>query len=127
MKRCGMTRWIISALLGGALGVTTLAWAHGDAGTPELVTGEVVDLACYIDHGAKGAGHLGCASHCIASGLPVGIKSGDIIYLAIGNEHQTANATLAPFASQQVVVEGTVTERDGVRLIEITKVTAKKA
>lgn len=127
-----MTRGFVVTMLGIGLAVGTgsaLAeegHAHGgDQPAVQTITGEVVDLACYLDHGAVGAGHAGCAQKCINSGLPVGIKSGDTLYLAVGNEHGTANAALAPLASQQVTVEGTVKERDGVHLIAIKKVTAK--
>jgi hypothetical protein len=59
--------------------------------------------------------------------LPVGIKSGDTLYLAVGSEHGTANASLASLAAQQVTVEGEVTERDGVHLIAVKKVAPKGA
>ena len=94
-------------------------------GSEQTITGEVVDLACYLSEGASGPGHKDCAQKCIASGLPVGIKSGDEIYVAIGSEHGPANAALAPLAAKQVTAEGTVTERNGVHLIAIKKVTAK--
>ena len=100
---------------------------HEHTAGMQTVTGEVVDLACYLDHGASGAGHKDCAQKCIASGLPVGIKSGDEIYVAIGGEHGPANAALAPLAAKQVVAEGMVTERDGVHLIAIKKVAAKES
>ena len=94
-------------------------------GSTQTITGEVVDLACYLSEGASGPGHRECAQKCIASGLPVGIKSGDTLYVAIGGEHGPANATLALLAAQQVTAEGTVTERDGVHLIAIKKLSAK--
>ena len=94
-------------------------------GSEQMITGEVVDLACYLSEGASGPGHKDCAQKCIASGLPVGIKSGDEIYVAIGSEHGSANSTLAPLAAQQVTAEGMVTERDGVHLIAIKKITPK--
>lgn len=97
-------------------------WAHEGAGA-QTITGEVVDLACYLGHGERGPGHAECARKCIASGLPVGIQAGDTVYLAVGSEHGTANATLAPLAAKQVTVEGTVSEKDGVHLIAIKKVT----
>ena len=111
---------MVGALLAGA---GAPAFAHEEAADAQTITGEVVDLACYLGHGARGAQHQPCAQKCIASGLPVGIKSGDTLYLAVGREHGTANAALAPLAAKQVTVEGTVTEQDGVHLIAITKVT----
>lgn len=97
---------------------------HAHGSQTQTIKGEVVDLACYLDHGGAGPGHAACAQKCINSGLPVGIKSGDTIYLAVGSEHGPANAALAPLASKQVTVEGEVKERDGVRLITVKKVTA---
>lgn len=125
-----MIRRIIAVMAVGSMGIAGMVFGeeghqHGTSESTQRITGEVIDLACYLDHGAAGAGHLACASHCIRSGLPVGIKSGDTIYLAVGNEHKTANAALAPLAAQDVVVEGVVSERDGLKLIEITKVSTK--
>ncbi len=92
----------------------------------QTVTGEVVDLACYLGHGEKGASHRDCAEKCITSGLPVGIKTADALYLVIGGEHGPANQTLASLAAKQVEAEGTVTERDGVRLLALKKVTVQE-
>jgi hypothetical protein len=41
------------------------------------IKGEVLDMACYLDHGAQGEKHAACAEKCISSGLPVGIKDAD--------------------------------------------------
>ncbi len=104
----------------------TLVYAHEEATGPQTIRGEVVDLACYVGHGSQGAAHADCAQKCIASGLPVGIKSGKTVYLAVDGEHGPANAALAPLAGKTVVVEGTVTERDEVHLIAIKKVTVAR-
>jgi hypothetical protein len=88
--------------------------ASGDV----TVTGEVLDMACYLDHGAQGAGHAGCAAKCISSGLPVGLKSADgTVYLLIG-EHKPLNDQLAAYAAKTVTIHGKLVERDGIKLIE---------
>ncbi len=118
--------WVLAAALLGVMIPTVSASAHGDEnGTAQTITGEVVDLACYLGEGAAGAAHRDCAQKCIASGLPVGIKSGDTVYLAISGEHGPANKTLASLAAQQVTVEGIVSERNGIHLIAIKKVHPK--
>lgn len=82
------------------------------------VTGEVLDMACYLDHGAHGEGHAACAQKCIASGLPVGIKTADgKTYLLIG-EHKPLNDVLAPLAAKTVTVKGKLVTRDGISMIE---------
>jgi hypothetical protein len=70
------------------------------------VTGEIIDMACYFDNGASGPGHAECARMCIASGLPVGLKTKDgTVYLLIGKQepanprpaamHESLNGQLA--------------------------------
>lgn len=90
--------------------------ADSDAAT-KSVTGEVVDLMCYLDHGAKGEKHKGCAEKCIKGGGPVGLLSGDELYLVIG-DHKPMNEELAPMAGQKVTLKGKVVEKHGMRMIE---------
>ncbi len=88
------------------------------AGDTKKVTGEVVDLACYLDHGATGADHADCAKKCIAGGLPVGLKATDgKTYLLIG-DHAPMNKELAEYAAKTITVEGKVVSRDGINMIE---------
>ncbi|MGI8437968.1 MAG: hypothetical protein ACR2NX_13880, partial [Chthoniobacterales bacterium] len=88
------------------------------AGETKKITGEVVDMACYIDHGATGEKHADCAKKCIASGLPVGLKADDgKTYVLIG-EHKPLNAELAEYAAKKITVEGKVASRDGINMIE---------
>ncbi len=107
---------------------------HGSAAAQEAaapaeqtLTGEVVDVFCYLSHPAQGLGkdHAGCAKKCIKGGLPVAIKVGDQLYLATMADHVAANAQLAELAAQQVTVTGKVMELDGQHLIAISSV--KKA
>lgn len=88
------------------------------SGETKKVTGEVIDMACYIDHGATGEKHADCAKKCITSGLPVGIKADDgKTYLLIG-EHKPMNSALAEYAAKKVTVEGKIVTRDGIYMIE---------
>ncbi len=82
------------------------------------IKGEVLDMACYLDHGAQGEKHAACAEKCISSGLPVGIKDADgKVYLVIG-AHKPLNDELAPLAAKQVTLKGKVVTRDGINLLE---------
>ena len=75
-------------------------------------------MACYIDHNAIGEKHAACAKKCIRSGLPVGLKADNgRTYLLIG-EHKPLNNELAEYAAKKMTVEGKVTSRDGVNMIE---------
>jgi len=92
---------------------------HGKGDGKEVtVKGEVLDMACYIDHNATGAKHTDCAKTCITSGLPVGIKGDDgKTYLIIG-EHKPLNAELAQYAAKTITVKGKFSSRDGFNLLE---------
>lgn len=100
-------------------GLLTFLPSTGRAGQEgTTVKGEVLDLACYLDHGAQGEKHLACAQKCIASGLPAGIKGEDgKLYLIIG-EHKPLNKELAAKAGKVVTLKGKVASRDGVNLLE---------
>lgn len=87
-------------------------------GAEITVTGEVLDLVCYTDHGATGEKHADCAQKCISSGLPVGIKAADGTVYLLAGEHKPANAELAPHAAKTITVRGKFVTRDGVKLIE---------
>jgi hypothetical protein len=88
------------------------------SGETKKITGEVVDMACYIDHNATGEKHADCAKKCITSGLPVGLKADDgKTYLLIG-DHKPLNDELAQYAAKKITVEGKVSFRDGIYMIE---------
>jgi hypothetical protein len=89
----------------------------GAAEATVTVKGEVLDMACYIDHVAHGEKHAQCAATCIESGLPVGIKGDDgKTYLLIG-EHKPLNKTLAEYAGKTITVKGKLASRDGINMI----------
>ena len=56
------------------------------------VTGEVVDLHCYMHEGAKGAGHESCAIMCAKGGEPIGLLQNKTnkVYLLLAPEHPMA-------------------------------------
>ena len=90
--------------------------ADSDAAT-KTVKGEIVDLMCYLDHGAKGEKHKSCAGKCIEGGGPVGLLSGEDLYLVVG-DHAPINKELSPKAGETVTLKGKVVERNGMKMIE---------
>lgn len=99
--------------------------AHGDdkregKAAKDTLTGEVVDLACFMSHDGQGKDHMKCAKQCIQKGLPVGIltEKGEV-YLAVGENHKKANEMLADKAALNVTVVGAVSEKAGTKMITI--------
>jgi hypothetical protein len=119
MKRVSLLTILLVTLASGVgLVIPTLTFAaEQSSGSEKSVTGEVVDLMCYLDHGAKGDKHAGCAETCIKNGGPVGILSGENLYLVVG-DHKPINDQLAPKAGKTVTLKGKVVERNGMKMLE---------
>ncbi len=116
MKDGAMIKTAVVALTLG-LGLMAAPKTYAAGGKTMTIKGEVVDLACYLDHGARGEKHKTCAANCISSGLPVGLLSGHKLYLVIG-EHKPMNDVLAKKAAQTITLRGKVVERNGMKMIE---------
>src|SRR3982750_1872379 len=56
-------------------------------GKPQTITGEVVDVSCYMQLGKTGEKHMDCGGKCVRNGQPAGILTSDKeLYLAIPEE-----------------------------------------
>jgi hypothetical protein len=99
---------------------------HGDdAAASKEVTGEVVDMMCYVDHNAVGEKHgQSCGAKCIKSGGPVGIVSEGKAYLVVG-EHKPMNDQLAEYCGKNVTLKGKLAERGGIAMIENAEIVKK--
>jgi hypothetical protein len=86
------------------------------------LTGEVIDITCFLDHDSVGAKHAGCARKCIESGMPVGLLVDGQVYNVIVSTHESANAKLAPYAGQIVTITGKTISKNGVRAIDMESV-----
>jgi hypothetical protein len=95
---------------------------HGKKQPEGKLTGEVVDITCYLDHDSKGDKHASCAQKCIDKGMPVGLVADGKLYLVVVSSHESPNAKLAPFAGKMVTISGKQTERDGMRAIDMEDV-----
>jgi len=88
------------------------------------IKGEVVDIACATSkkEAGKGAGHATCAMVCAKKGQPVGILTADAIYAVTGDYTANTNAKLLDFVAKNVIASGAVTEKDGVKSINIKSI-----
>lgn len=128
-----MKRMILAGLVSAAISVPGFAHeGHEHMGKDAMkgeakvesvtVKGEVLDMACYLDHGATGAKHADCAKTCITSNLPVGLKGDDgKTYLLIG-EHKPINQQMAQYAGKTITVKGKSVSRDGFNMLENVEV-----
>jgi len=58
------------------------------SGKITTVTGEIVDLSCYLQLGKHGEKHKSCGQKCLNSGQPIGLLTKDgAIYMLMDEEH----------------------------------------
>jgi hypothetical protein len=94
------------------------------AGAQEIVvTGEVLDMTCYIASNLSGPNHAECARICIRNGLPAGIKAQNgKVYLLTGEPGHSVNAELADYAAKTVTIKGRQTVRDGFAQLQVEEI-----
>ncbi len=124
--------WMTMAI---AMSCVAVAWSGDEAKdakaakTPTSLTGEVVDLYCYMQHpeSATGEGHASCAKGCVAKGLPVGFLTADgTMYVIIGKDHMAAGPVVGEWVGKQSTITGHVSEQKGIKAIELVSIGAVK-
>jgi hypothetical protein len=94
----------------------------------QTVTGEVVDLNCYLKKGeeARGEPHKQCAVRGARRGDSLGIIAADGVYAIAGEFTKDRNAKLIPWVALIVDATGAVAEVEGRKIIDIATIKAAK-
>ena len=121
--------------------VAAASWGAGPAGDapaakknkPITVSGEIMDLSCYLTRGLAGPLHQDCARQCLLSGVPMGLMTADsTLYLLTQNHGRAMTpasfagtpdmyAQCREWAGQRVEVNGVTGFRNSVRVLEVTR------
>ena len=105
--------------IGLVIAAGLLGWSVTPARAADTVTGEIVDLACYMPHpqSGAGAGHRKCAETCAKKGLPMGLLTSDKqVYLLLeDHENPKPYAQLKDKAAEKVTIEGDKVSQGGVQ------------
>jgi len=96
-----------------------------EAGKVTTVTGEVVDVSCYLQLGKRGEAHIPCGTKCIANGQPIGIVDAeDHLYIVMAEEHHPRRdgqvelkTVLGPLLAKSVSLTGMMIEMKGYRAL----------
>ncbi len=93
---------------------------------PSTFKGEILDLACYTAHGAKGAEHAACAKKCLAAGQPMGLLAADgTVYLLFASHSDaTAYNKAKELAGKTVEIQGEAATQGSVKGITVVGVKA---
>jgi len=120
MMRSGFRGWSIGLGTIVVLAAVPVAWA-GDK-----VTGEVIDMSCYLHHPetSTGTSHRKCAETCAKKGLPMGLLTSDKqVYLLLeDHDNPKAYASAIAKAAQQATVDGDKVSVGGVQAIVVEAV-----
>lgn len=97
---------------------------HAQSATADKATtlsGEIVDMDCYMAMGASGESHKDCAAKCINGGQPMGLLTDDgkVYVLTADHEHGDAYNDLKKHAAEKVTVTGMVFTRGGAMALEV--------
>jgi hypothetical protein len=95
------------------------------SGRPAAVTGEVVDVSCYLQLGKRGEAHVPCGTKCITNGQPIGLVDvRDSLYLLFAEEHHPRRdggvdlkSVFLPWLAKTVTVTGVMVEMRGYRAL----------
>ncbi len=133
MNKPNLCKMAVSTMFVVALSISSFAFAHEheqgkqdlNASAEKTVTGEIVDMMCYVDHNAVGEGHgQSCGAKCIKNGGPVGIVSDGKAYLVVG-EHKPMNDQLAEFCGKTVTLKGKLADRGDIAMLENAEIVKK--
>jgi len=114
-----------------AIAVTAMAETKAVKAPPKPVTlkGELVDMGCYVSHEARGEKHKGCATKCVAGGMPMGLLTSDnkLYVLTVNHDNADPYNQAKDLMSAMVEITGVVSERGGARIIDVTELKATAA
>jgi hypothetical protein len=104
------------------LGAVLLAWpGTGRAQEDVTVQGEVVDLACYMSKGSRGAAHKSCAQLCAKKGVPIGVLTdgGELFLLLDDHNNPDPYDAAKKLAGERAEVSGKKFSKQGVASIVV--------
>ena len=121
MKGHISTKVLVGLLATLLIGIAGFAQQNKQTKT---IKGEVVDLWCYMDHGARGEKHKACAVACAKMGNPIGIVDSEgNVYVAVGaGLHQPYRDELIEKMAQEVTATGTVVSQGGLKMIYVKSI-----
>ncbi len=120
MKHMIQALWLM-AFLTASLAVRPVCVVADDDLT---VQGEVVDMACYMSKGSKGAAHKACAQMCAKKGVPIGVLTdGGELYLLLDDHNNSDPYDAAKkLAGERAEISGKKVNKQGVAGIVVGNV-----
>lgn len=117
---------IIAAV--AACAFVAIAAVNVVAAQEKTITGKLMDQTCAGDgkDEPQGADSDGCAISCAKRGVPLVVIAKDGMYEVTGTYADNKNEKSLPFVAKTVTVKGTITEKDGKKMIVVTSMAESK-
>ncbi|MBI4061785.1 MAG: hypothetical protein HY403_10170 [Elusimicrobia bacterium] len=118
---------LVAAAVAGSVPDVRAAGSHMDrSGKAETISGELLDMSCYMMHEGKGRKHAKCAGACVRGGAPLGLLTKDGKVLLVVGNHEDPKPFLEAkvLAGAEARITGTVFTRGGLAAIVVS--TAEK-
>jgi hypothetical protein len=98
------------------------------AAAETTVMGKLKDVKCAGDgkEDAAGADSDACATSCAKRGETMAVIAKDGMYIITGKYAEDKNEKIIPFIGKELAVKGTVTEKDGKKMIDVSSITEAK-
>ena len=111
----GMAMLVLPALVGPV---------RADEGQEVTVQGEIVDMACFMSKGSRGASHKSCAQMCAKKGVPIGVltDAGDVFLLLDDHNNPDPYDAAKKLAGDRAEVSGKKFSKPGVTGIVVGSV-----
>lgn len=92
-------------------------------GPAQTVSGELVDMACYLGHGSTGAKHEKCSKMCVKGGAPLGVltKDGQLYLVVVDHADETPYAAAKDLAGENAMLTGHVVKKGGLQALIVSK------
>lgn len=96
----------------------------GEKAVTKTITGEVVDMGCWLGHGARGEKHISCATKCLNQGMPMGLltSNGTLYLVTLDHDNADPYNNLKGMAGKNATVTGELLTRSGMKAIEASSV-----
>lgn len=122
-----MKNRVLAVVAACVLGIGGGAVRSADT-TDVTLTGEVIDLHCYLTRGASGAEHAGCANACLARGVTPGFLAEDgRVFVLLAARPFPVKDQIAGLAGEKVTLIATPVDRGGVHALQLKSVERREA
>lgn len=99
----------------------------------KTISGEVVDVSCFLQLGKRGEAHIPCGQQCVRNGQPIGVLTDSgRLYLVVPEEHHprrdgevNIRERFAELMGKRIRISGMVTEYRDYRALFVRSLPAE--